>query len=295
MATMWRGPVRLTAVLTFLALAGESGCHRTAAAPPRSAADTPAEDAAAADIIEHHRHHHHGGTLMLVTMSLDDLGLPAAEQAQVDQIQSSLLADMRPAAEVESALVAALADGVAGAKIDATATDAAIEKLSASSAAAHATAAADLDRLHALLTPPQRGALVDKLDAQWALWKRANAGDQSHLPALSREIGLDPVQIDELRHQLASSEAAAPLREAEIERHLQEFGIAFQGQSFDAKSLSSQVGEDSRHMAGWGTVRLARFCEAVNPLLRPAQRQKLVDLLRAHAAHDDAQAKGATP
>jgi Spy/CpxP family protein refolding chaperone len=223
---------------------------------------------------------------MLLAMSLDGLALPPDQQSRVEQIQADLLDKMRPAADIERKLDMSLAEGIASTAIDAPKVSRALDALAASSGAAQSQAAADLDQLHALLTPPQRAALIDKLEAQWALWKRANVGDQNHVAAMSKEIGLWPGQVEKLKEQLVAAEAAAPLRQAEIERHLHEFEEAFEADHFEAKSLAS-AGQATAHLAGWGAARLARFCEAANPLLVPEQRNRLVALLREHAEHDE--------
>lgn len=287
--TRSRWGFRAAGIAAWVVLAGCAE-HKASAPVVRTAADAQADGAAAADILEHHRQHHHGGTLMLVAMSLDDLGLSPEEQARVEQIQADLLAKMRPAAEIEKGLDTSLAEGIAASALDAANIDKTLDALAVSSASAHASAGTDLDQLHALLTPPQRAAFIDKLDAEWALWKRANVGDQSHVVILSQKIGLWPGQIGKIREELASAEAAAPLREAEIERHLHEFERAFQADGFDAKSLSS-AGAVTGHVAEWGAARLAKFCEAINPLLVPEQRDKLVALLREHASHDETRRK----
>jgi Spy/CpxP family protein refolding chaperone len=243
-------------------------------------------------MFEHHRHHHRGGSLMLIAMSLDNLGLPDEEQTRVDRIQSDLLAKMHPAGLAERSLATVLADGVASAKLDPAKVKAAIDELGAASAGAHDAAADDLNQLHALLTAPQRAALIDKLEAQWALWKRANTGDQSHFATIATSIGLLPDQIETARKNFAALTSGSPLREAEVESHLHHFETAFQADSFDAKALSSAPSAN-RDMAGWGAGRLASFCEAVNPTLNDDQRGKLAALLREHTGHDAGQAGGA--
>ena len=227
---------------------------------------------------------------MLVAMSLDDLGLPSDEQARVEAIQADLLSKLRPAAVLERNLDLLLAEGLASTTIDAARVDAALEALAVSSAAAHASAATALVQLHALLTPAQRAAFTDKLEAQWELWKRANTGDQDQVAVVSKDIGLWPAQVDKVREQMAPAEAAAPLRQDEVKHHLHQLETAFQADTFDARSLSSG-GELTRHLTAWGAARLARFCEAANPLLVPEQRDRLVGLLRDHAGHTDAQTK----
>ena len=84
---------------------------------------------------------------------------------------------MEPARAAEQSLLATLADGLAGANLDAARVDAAVAQVSAAAAAVHDASADALNELHAVLTPPERGALVDKVEAHWAVWQKANAED----------------------------------------------------------------------------------------------------------------------
>ena len=254
----------------------------------RTGAGSTVDDAAAADILEHHRHHHHGGALMLIAMSLDSLGLPPDQQARVEKLRGELIAKMRPAGVAQQAVVSVLAEGVAASAIDRGKLDAAIAQLAAAAAAVHDSAVDELNQLHGVLTPPQRAALVDKLEAHRELWRQANQGRHDHLAAMTAELALTPDQVDKVRKELAT--AASPLREHDIEAHLRDFEKAFQGDVFDAKTLT-RANDTNRHMAEWGAGRLARFCEAVNPLLTGEQRVKLVALLREHLSHDEGRAK----
>lgn len=228
---------------------------------------------------------------MLVAMSADDLGLPPDRQARVEQIQSDLLVKMRPARLAEQRVTSLLADGVERSKIDVRAVDDAVGDVRRTSSAAHESALEDLRQLHAALTPSERAALVDKVRAQWGLWKRGNADDASYVSELAKELALRPEQVDKVRAQLGAARGSAPLREAEIEHHLDQLESAFPSDGFDPASLAS-AREANGEMAAWGTGRLVRFCEAVNPVLTSEQRSKLVGLLREHMGHHEAGSEG---
>jgi Spy/CpxP family protein refolding chaperone len=256
----------------------------------KPAARTAADEAAVADVMEHHRHHHHGGALMFIAMSLDTLGLSPEERVRVEKIQADLLAKMQPAGAAQRELVAALAEGVASSSLDRGKIDEAVGRLEAATAGVHDAAVEELNQLHAALTPAERTALVQKVEAHWELWKRANHGERAHLPSIGKQIGLTPEQMEKVRKELEPVHAAAPVPERPVGDHLQQFSAAFVADNFDAKTLS-HANEANRHMARWGAVRLARFCEAANPVLTPEQRAKLGELLREHQSHDEARAK----
>jgi Spy/CpxP family protein refolding chaperone len=149
----------------LMACAGASGATTPALAPTSSQAD----DDAAADVTEHHRHHHHGGVTMFIAMSLDTLAASPEQRAAIERIQGDLFQEMEPARAAEAAVLQTLADGIAAGTIDATKVNAALAQLTAASSSLHDAAAEALNQLHAVLTPEERAALVDKVEAHWAL------------------------------------------------------------------------------------------------------------------------------
>src|SRR5580698_771239 len=159
----------------------------TAAAPPPAATSdvaaagttpTEEEDESMADVKEHHRHHHHGGFAMFIAMSLDSLGTTPEQDATIVKIRDDMHAKMQPAHDAEKNLLSILADGVAAGRIDKAKVDTAIEKLATASAAVHDAVADSLNQLHAVLTPPQRVALVEKVEAHFKVWGHANAEEE---------------------------------------------------------------------------------------------------------------------
>ncbi len=147
-----------------------------------------------------------------------------------------------------------------------------------------------LDQLHALLRPEQRAALVDKVEAQWAVWKDANAGDEAtdnagaggHIAHFATELGLTSEQVEKTRANLAALPAASrgPFDASAAEAHLKAFGTAFAADAFDAKALATA---DSTKMASWGATRMVHFYQAVTPVLSADQRAKVASMLREHA------------
>ena len=151
--------------------------ERAANGPPPATAGRPtaADDDATAGLMEHHRYHHHGGVTLFIAMSLDTLGVSPEQRAAVEKIRTDLHARMEPARAAEQNLMTTLADGLAAANLDTAKVDAAVAQVTAAAAAVHDASADALNELHAVLTPPQRAALVDKVEAHWAVWQKANA------------------------------------------------------------------------------------------------------------------------
>jgi Spy/CpxP family protein refolding chaperone len=267
----------------------------SANSPPAAAAvaPNPAEDDIAEGLMEHHRNHHHGGVTLFIAMSLDTLGVSPEQQAAVEKIRKELHAQMEPARTAEQSVTVALADGLAAGTIDTTKVDTALAQVSAAAATAHEASAAALNELHAVLTPEQRGALVDKVEAHWAVWQKANAEETAsdrpeggHLSSLAKDLALTDAQVQQIRASLAEGMKAVPrLDPQEIAAHLHAFGEAFRGDTFDAKSLTTASGADA-HIVARGTAQMAHFIETVSPVLTPEQRSELAARLREHSSHD---------
>lgn len=151
---------------------------------PPAAAPTSAgieNDDAVAGLMEHHRYHHHGGLTLFIAMSLDTLGISPEQRTAVEKIRTELHARMEAADAAERNLEATLADGVAAASIDTAKVDADVAQLTAAAAGVHDASCDALNKLHDELTPPQRAALVDKVESHWAVWKKTNA-EESGIP-----------------------------------------------------------------------------------------------------------------
>jgi len=265
------------------------GCGGSAAtnAPPVSAASASAEEEdATAGLVEHHRHHHHGGVTLLIAMSLDTLGLTPEQKPAVDQIRSVLHARMEPGRVAEQNLLGTLADGLAAGMLDPTKVDAAVAQLTSAAAMTYDASTDALNQLHSVLTPPQRAALVDKVEAHWSVWQRANTDEHEHLTQLTADLSLTSDQVDKIRASQAEAMRAVPRFDPqEVTAHIRAFGDAFRAQTFDAKALTTG-GPATAHMVGWGAAHMAHFIESVGLVLTPEQRAELAQVLRQHANHN---------
>jgi Spy/CpxP family protein refolding chaperone len=252
------------------------------------------QDESMADLTDHDRHHHHGGFAMFVAMSLDSLGTTPEQQSAIAKIQSDMRAKVLPAHEAEKALLSTLADGVAAGNVDQAKVDAAIAQVSTASAGVHDAVADSLNQLHATLTPSQRVALVDKVESNFEVWHESNPADEppagdargGHLAKLAKDLALSPDQVEKIRASFTSSVGRVPagFDAKQADAHMKAFAAAFEGDNFDAKTLTTG-GPANAYVATWGATRMARFYEAVAPVLTPDQRAKLADGLRWHASY----------
>ena len=280
----------LTSVGTTLACGAHSTTQRVASSPA-SAEDS--GDDVAMGLMEHHRYHHHGGLTLFVLMSLDTLSVSPAEQTAVSGIRNDLVASMAPARLAEQALMTQLADGVAAGSLDGQKVERAVTEVTNAARVIHEASGDVLDRLHAALSPSERTALVDKVDAHWRVWQRANADETGsapdeggHLGALAAELHLTEDQLDRVRSALRDGmKAVPPLDPKEVDAELRGFGDAFRGATFDVRALTTASDADA-HMVGWAVAHLARFVEAASGVLTTEQRAAFAERLRGHAAHD---------
>ncbi len=291
----WLGAVSLVGVVSVVGLS--VGCASSDTPPPATpvAGGAPGaaveEDLASVELAAHHRHHH-GGFVGFVIAATETIGVTPEQQAALDKIKADFKAKVEPVRLANSGVVVALADGIAAGNIDQTKVDAALSVVSASAGQVHAATADALNALHALLTPEQRTALVDKMDAHWAVWKGANAGDQAadnakpdgHVAHLAKEIGLSPDQVAKTQANLAALAPAlrGPFDPAAGEAHSKAFAAAFVADPFDAKTLTT-ANPANTGIVTWGAGRMVRFYQALNPVLTADQRAKVAATLREHA------------
>jgi Spy/CpxP family protein refolding chaperone len=280
-----------------ITLAWVAGLSLAACASRRAATEVAvptgpqAEDPATAELNDHHRHHHHGGVTMFITMGLDTLGIEDARRPQVERLQSDLHAAMAPAREAERSLFMTLAQGMSLGRIDEPRVNAAIVRLTNAVIAVHGANAETLNRLHAILSPAERVALADKVQAHWEVWKQVNQevdadgrGEGGRLSELAVELSLSPDEVDRISTALQVSMAGLDNKfdAKEAQAQVEAFSAAFTADAFDATSIT---GMTNGHIATHGAVRMAIFYETVAPLLTVEERTKLSEDLQERADH----------
>ena len=249
------------------------------------------EDQASVELAAYHQHHH-GGFVGFVIASIETVGVTPEQQAGLDKIKADFKAKVEPVRAANAVVITTLADGVAAGNIDSAKVDAALAGVAAAAGQVHAATVDTLNQLHALLRPEQRTALVDKIDAHWGVWKDSNGGDQAtdntkangHLAHLATELSLTPDQVAKTQANLAALPPASrgPFDATAAEAHLKAFSAAFAADTFDANTLSTSQPANTA-IASWGATRMARFYQALTPVLTADQRAKVSATLREHA------------
>jgi Spy/CpxP family protein refolding chaperone len=260
---------------------------------PVTAATVVVDDDAILEELQTRHRYHHAGFAGFVMMAIETIGVTPEQQAAIDQIGADFHAKTQRVRDANGLVIQALSDGIAGGNINAAKVDTALIGITAASEKVRGVTAEALNQLHALLRPEQRAALVDKVEAHWAVWKAANAGDQvadnlrpdGHIARLGAEIGLTSEQVYKTRTNLVASTGTpqGPFDPAEAEAHMRAFATAFSAEAFDANALSEGTSTSSR-LATWGATRMALFYEALGPVLTQDERVKVADKLRQHAS-----------
>jgi hypothetical protein len=269
------------------------GCaSRTATeAPPSNAGMSAAEDAEAYGLREHHRYHQ-GGVGLFFAMSLETLGTSPEQSAEIEKVRTSLRASMEPLHAAQRRLLATLADGLSHGALEPTTVNAAILGVSSTAPGVRDAVVASLDELHAVLTPPQRSALADKVESHWAVWRSENlesqgttpATEHGHLAALATELDLSPGQQEQIRAALRSQRTEGPpFDQQKSGARLRALAEGFRQEQFDARVVDQ--GEPEPGMAAWAAAHLAHLVEAMSPVLSAEQRTQLAEKLREHARH----------
>lgn len=270
----------------------------SAGAPEGVAATGTAEEEQGpeADALRAFHRHHHDGFIGFALISIPSLGLPAQEEAGAEKIRLDMQAKFRPAHDAEAALLNVVADGVAAGGIDQAKTDAAIAKMAEVSTQMDDATNDEINKLHAILQPAERQALVLKVQAHYDIWFKANAEEAAqpnqemqggHIQHLAQLLGLSADQVQKVDAAFTQSIATAfagkdTFDSKAAEQHMNAFFTAFPGDTFDAKTLTTADKANSS-VATWGAKRMVRMYQAMTPVLTPDQRTKLAALLREHA------------
>jgi Spy/CpxP family protein refolding chaperone len=244
----------------------------------------------------HGRFGRHAGLTSSLFRAANDLALPQAEQASLDAIDEGLRSDDGSVRAAMKGFRADLVQGVRSGRIDTaklTGDDVAIDK-ALSEHQVKETAA--LDALHALLTPPQREALVGGIrqrqaeretrGAAWLDAKEADGGaadwSKRRLDRWTAELSLDPgqqKQVTALLGKRSGPPSSADLRGRWDDRRKRFDAVltAFAAEAFDGGSFD--LGVMPGKTAHEPFDHMVEFFSAFVPILHPDQRDKLATSL----------------
>jgi len=225
------------------------------------------------------RHGHRTG-LVGEALALDSL-TPAQRTAIEQLVQARRTAEV-PVHQADAQLLTVLAQQVEQASIDRQALAPTVQARETAAVAARTVDIDTVQKLHDLLTPAQRGQLVDAAEAN--MHGRGGPHFGEHLAKVAKELGL----TDQQKQQIATNLRAERTAEADAGRHGDHHGAgkawldSFRGDAFNANAAGANVKVGIEHRSD----RMEDLLTAAVPVLSPAQRAQLATHLRTRAAHE---------
>jgi Spy/CpxP family protein refolding chaperone len=270
-----------TASITLAALAGALTLGAGGVALAQQGA--PAAPAAQPEGGPRHHGHHKG----LLGQALKLSSLSDAQRTQIRNLMQTRRSAEAPVKQADAKLLTDLAAQVEQASIDKQALTPDLQSRDGAASAAHSVDRQTLQQLHDLLTPAQRGELVDAVEAS----KQGHegwhgGGPRERLTHLEEKLGLSEQQDAQIQAALHADHAGhAPDgghpwnpssgRQAWLE--------SFRGDSFNATSTPAGGPHPG---AGPHGDHMERLMAAMVPVLTPTQRADLAAHLRRRAAHE---------
>jgi Spy/CpxP family protein refolding chaperone len=266
-----------------LALAGGSlGCSGTVSSEPIAASpDTATTRAPVAQSTQGH--------LKVVADALGEVPLTAPQRATIEKLASDAEARHAESRAAHKELALAVAAQVEAGQMDRAALQPKIDALVAALQKAQPADRAAFEQLHALLTPDQRVAFVDALEAR--VTERMGAMHDKHpLKQWAADLQLTEAQRTQIHDAMKQrSQAAAQGHEGPpwAAGHHQGAQVmsAFKQERFvmdevsPPKDVAAKAKAMSDHVLGLAEVAL--------PILTPQQRAIAAQKLREHAASGD--------
>ncbi len=243
-----------------------------------------------------HEGHHKGHRMGLVGDALKLDSLTPAQRTAIEQLAQTRRTAEIPVRQADAQVLTVLAQQVEQAAIN---RQALAPTVSARETAAVAARTVDLDtvqKLHDLLTPAQRGQLVDTIEAHFQVSAQAHAGGGKpdggaghggHLGMIAKKLGLTDAQKAQIASNLraehqAEQGAASATPHPDMRGAGKAWLDSFRGDTFNASASASNMPQMMEHRAN----RMEDLLTAAVPVLSPAQRSELATHLRARAAHE---------
>ncbi len=246
-----------------------------------------AQQAATSSPARHHRGHRMG--LVGAALKLDSL--TPAQRTAIEQLAQTRRTAEVPVRQADAQVLTVLAQQVEQASINRAAL---APTVTARETAAVAARNVDLDtvqKLHDLLTPAQRGQLVDGIEAnfQGHAQGHADAGKgEGHgggrLGMIAKKLGLTDQQKAQIASNLRAERQAegTPAQRPDFRGAGKAWLDSFRGDAFNASASAANAPAMMEHRAN----RMEDLLTAAVPVLSPAQRSELASHLRARAAHE---------
>jgi Spy/CpxP family protein refolding chaperone len=233
---------------------------------------------------------HHGHRMGLIGDALKLDSLTAAQRTSIEQLVQTRRTAEVPVRQADAQLLTVLAQQVDQAAINRQALAPTVSARESAALSAHAVDLDTAQKLHDLLTPAQRGQLIDAVEAH----AQAHAGHMDggpgrggrhgHLGEIAKKLGLSDQQKQQIasnlkaEHTNGGDAGPRPDFRAAGRAYLE----AFRGDTFNA----SAAAPNAQPMMDRRADRMEDLLVAALPVLSPTQRAELSSHLRARAAHE---------
>lgn len=234
---------------------------------------------------------HHGHRMGLIGDALKLDSLTAAQRSSIEQLVQTRRTAEVPVRQADAQLLTVLAQQVDQAAINRQALAPTVSARESAALSAHTVDLDTAQKLHDLLTPAQRGQLIDAIEAHaqahaghGADGGPGHGGRGGHLREIAKKLGLSDQQKQQIASNLKAEHTGSgdagprPDFRAAGRAYLE----AFRGDTFNA----STAAPNAQPMMDRRADRMEDLLVAALPVLSPAQRAELSSHLRARAAHE---------
>ncbi len=224
----------------------------------------------------------HGHRMGLVGEALALDSLTPAQRTAIEQLAQTRRTAEVPVRQADAQLLTVLAQQVEQASINRQALAPTVQARESAAVAARMADLETAQKLHDLLTPAQRGQLVDAAEGQ--MHGRGERHFGGHLAKVAKELGL----TDQQKQQIASNLRAERTAGSDAGPHGDHRGAgkawldSFRGDAFNASAAGPSAKFGIEHRSD----RMEDLLTAAVPVLSPAQRAQLATHLRTRAAHE---------
>ncbi len=296
----WFRPARMTPViLAALLAAGALPACASSASIEQPANQASGETRAPLAVTAH-------GPMKLGVEALGEVPLRADQRQTIEQMVKDAETRHQAQRKAREDLTLAVADQVQAGAIDRTALQPRIDAAAAAYEQSRPQDRADLEKLHALLTPEQRIAFVDTLRAKMEQRHHRHAGaaagahkgaHRGHMgmKKWAEALGLTDAQRSAIRDKfiarlqpqggaaVAGQAGQAFAKMHEVHERLEKILDAFKTDHFVMDEVAPPV--DAKQMANEFADHAIDFVQTVLPELTPAQRTIAAQKLRERASH----------
>lgn len=221
-----------------------------------------------------------------VGVALDEVELDAGQRTAAQGVLDDLQAGTEPVRAARQRAAGQIADRIAAGTLAQADVDAALAELAKAEATAVPAFQDAANKLHGLLDAGQREDLLDAVRSSFRDRWHGEDGPKARLRQLADDLELTDDQRDAIKAKAKEEfKRAMPAAREKMEGmrdRMEEAADAFVSEQFDAKALG--LGEDGMGMRRAFVATQLRIAQAALPTLTPAQRAKLAEFVRAHAA-----------